>query len=336
MGTTTNRKVVSCRRSASIKAPSSPPDSKRYKDVIGILCSDLHLSHDVPVFRSAEPDWYVAMARPLKEIQLLAGEYQVPIICAGDVFHHWKQPPQLISFAIEQLHNYYAIPGNHDLPNHDYASIEKSAYCTLSKAGTIMNIVPSFPLILPNITLHGFPYGFEVAPCSQPPHTFGVNLAIVHAYIWLDGYSHPDVTKDSHVKAFKAKLKGYDAAHFGDNHSAFSDGIIYKELTMPLINTGCLMRRRADEKTYLPRVGILHRWGLITEHFLDISKDKFFAPEYLHGLKAESPGLQRLLRELGDLGPTSCDFEARMKEALDSGKVSSTVRARILTAMETK
>ena len=40
--------------------------------VLAILCSDIHLSHNAPVARSAEPDWYIAMKRPLDEIADLA------------------------------------------------------------------------------------------------------------------------------------------------------------------------------------------------------------------------------------------------------------------------
>ena len=41
--------------------------SKQNK-VIAILSADWHLSHHPPVWRSAEPDWYAAMQRPLEEV----------------------------------------------------------------------------------------------------------------------------------------------------------------------------------------------------------------------------------------------------------------------------
>ena len=49
------------------------------KKVIAILCSDLHLSHVAPVARSAENNWYAAMARALQELRELAEEHDVPV-----------------------------------------------------------------------------------------------------------------------------------------------------------------------------------------------------------------------------------------------------------------
>ena len=38
---------------------------KKSPQVLAILCSDLHLQMKPPVARSAEPDWFAAMRRPL-------------------------------------------------------------------------------------------------------------------------------------------------------------------------------------------------------------------------------------------------------------------------------
>ena len=47
----------------------------------------------------------------------------------------------LISFAIRELPSCYAIPGQHDLPNHSYTDIQRSAYWVLVEAGIIKKIV---------------------------------------------------------------------------------------------------------------------------------------------------------------------------------------------------
>src|ERR1017187_8863121 len=71
--------------------------------VIAIEISDIHLSDKAPVARSGEPNWYKAMARPLKEVSKLAAHHRCTIICAGDIFHLWDSSARLINFALQFL-----------------------------------------------------------------------------------------------------------------------------------------------------------------------------------------------------------------------------------------
>src|SRR3990172_3116798 len=101
---------------------------------IAILTADWHLSHKPPIFRSTEPDWYAAMQRPLDEIISLSVIHHCPVLCAGDIFHKWNSPPELINFVMSQADcTKLTIAGQHDLPNHNFREIERSAYWTLDK-----------------------------------------------------------------------------------------------------------------------------------------------------------------------------------------------------------
>jgi len=88
--------------------------------VLAILMADIHLSLKAPIWRSAEPDWLDAQARPLKEVKLLQDKYKCPVICAGDIFDRsrktadgWNAPAELINYAIEYLpDDMYAIPAS--------------------------------------------------------------------------------------------------------------------------------------------------------------------------------------------------------------------------------
>ena len=72
-----------------------------------IACGDIHLSHNPPVARSAEKDWYAAQLRSLSELNSLKSKLQVPVVCTGDVFDDgWRPsrcPAELINFAIDNL-----------------------------------------------------------------------------------------------------------------------------------------------------------------------------------------------------------------------------------------
>ena len=117
------------------------PNMRPEDEVIAIVCSDIHLSHKPPLARSGEPDWYVAMARPLNELRGLHSDYGVPVVIAGDIFDRWNSPPELIRFALDNLpKGAWVIPGQHDLPYHDYGALNRSALGVLIKADWVPNL----------------------------------------------------------------------------------------------------------------------------------------------------------------------------------------------------
>ena len=117
------------------KLPNLPKTDK----IVAIVCADIHLSSKAPVWRSNEPDWFAAMLKPLKQLVQLQAELECPVLIAGDIFDRWNASPELINFAMKYLPivDTYAIPGQHDLPLHNYEDMEKSAYGVLKRAGTI-------------------------------------------------------------------------------------------------------------------------------------------------------------------------------------------------------
>ncbi len=82
-------------------------------DYQAIFVSDIHLSAKPPALRHLEPNWFEAMARPIREMRRLAEKLDVPVICGGDIFDFWNPPAELISFAIQELPKLYAVPGQH-------------------------------------------------------------------------------------------------------------------------------------------------------------------------------------------------------------------------------
>jgi len=311
--------------------------------ILAIFCADIHLSLKPPVWRSAEPDWFAAQARPLLEIRLLQGEYGCPVICAGDIFDRyrktadgWNAPPELINFAINYLpNNMYAIPGQHDLPNHQYNDIERSAYWTLVKAGKILHISPNqFTRICESFIVLGFPPDFEI----HNPHLKENELivAVVHDYIWIPGHSYPDAPDDKRLgghnisqRKWNGKYYGYDVIVYGDNHKGFSKRI--GETT--IFNCGTLTRRKSDEIDYQPQVGLLLESGEVVSHYLDTSEDKYITAAEV--VVKETLEMGELITDLQKLGKSALDFVDAMKEYMHRhGRMSPEAKQVIIEAME--
>jgi len=303
--------------------------------VIAVLCSDIHLCHTVPVARAAEPDWYAAMARPLKQLRELSQQHEAPVVCAGDIFDDgWRErrcPPELINFAIRELPDMYAVPGQHDLPNHRLEELERTAYWTLVKAGKIFHLEPGNPHwygIAMNPVLHGFPWKVPITPQvidSQPR----VHLAVVHSYIWQPGSSYPGASEEQRVPGYLSSLQGYQAAVFGDNHKGFR----FRSPDLSIINCGTLMRRKSDEREYTPQVGLLHRDGSISSHLLDVSEDVFSDPRESTQREADADQADRVLEELKSLGADSLDYRDSLETYMRVHATPQSVRELVLSSL---
>jgi len=320
------------------------------KKAIGILSADYHLSHKPPVWRSNEPDWYAAMQRPLDEIRELSDKYKCPVLCAGDIFDKWNSPPELINWVIQLLRKtgepfgptFYSIPGQHDIPNHNFDEIKRSAYETICK--TAICDLPCGEGALENIasqemTIWPFPFGFKIRP--EKRETKFLKVALVHNYVWMPGHSYPNAPKEKQIPLYGKHNKnmvgdkyfGYDVIIYGDNHKGFQTQIG----KTTIFNCGTLMRRKSDEENYRPMVGLLYSDGSVEPHYLDISKDKHLtAEEAKPREQVEELDMDELADELRKLGSSALDFADAVKQYCQSKGVDKPVQDIILKAMENK
>ena len=297
---------------------------------IAILCSDLHFSQNAPVARSAESDWFVAQERSWNQIRDRANQDDLPIIIAGDIFDHWKSSPELINFVLCLFSGLriYAVPGQHDLPNHRYDEMNRSAYGTLVQAGVIKEIEPQEPFSIGEMTLYGFPWGYEIEK-SKGRNGNRLNIAVVHKYCWKDVH-YLGVSKDSHVEAFGKKLKGYDLAVFGDNHGGFlscSDDCI-------VLNCGTMMCRKSDEKNYQPHYGILYDDFTVARVPFDTSKDKWLDQKETESLVDKALDMSNLVSELESLGGDALDFKEMLLRYMESSGTALPTKTLIMKALD--
>jgi hypothetical protein len=300
--------------------------------IVAILCSDIHLSHKVPTARSVEKDWYEVMANGLEELRNLSSKHNCPVICAGDIFDKWDSPPELINFALTHLPNLIAVPGQHDLPYHNIGDIKKSAYWTLVEAGVVHTLEPYEVQVIHNdkydcqIHAVGHPWGTPVKPIKEAPNGI-INLAVVHDYIWSGKHKYKNAPEEKRVSKRLDNFTGYDALVFGDNHKGF--------LTGQVLNCGTFFRRKSDEKSYDPMVGLLHSDGFIERHYLQYCQDDKFV-DVDEALEILEKGVEfaELIEDLGKLGEKGVDFITSVMNFLDTNGIGKRVRKVILESLE--
>jgi len=302
--------------------------SMRERQVLAVCVSDLHLSETPPVARSAEKDWLEVQAEYLAQLRTIARTYKAPIVCAGDIFDRWNAGPGIINLALKSLPHMYAIPGQHDLPNHRYADITRSAYHTLCLSGLIENLTTLPLTISPGLTLHGFAWN-EPLTKREEAEKGTLHLAVCHRYVWA-GHCHPGAREEDHANVLRATLHryGYDAGVFGDNHSGF----ISDDSVVPICNCGTFLRRKMDERRYRPCVSLYWSDNTFERIPLDCSKDVFLdMPEELKGSMSEN-NYAAFIAELHTLGDAGLDFLEYLKRCLPS--LSEGGRQVVLKIME--
>lgn len=303
------------------------------KRPLAVLCSDLHLSETAPVARSGEPDWYAAMARPLRQFRVLCKKYRVPGVVAGDVFDKWNPRPALIAFALKQLPKVcYGIPGQHDLPYHELTGMERSAFGVLVQVGAVRYLAPGTAHELSEgFFVHGFPWGVPITPVEQR-RKGDVHLAVVHGYIWKNARTAYTGAKDTQkVSAYAEQLHGYDAAVFGDNHKGFL-GVAGNCI---VFNHGGFMRRKSDELDWVPSFGVLYSDGTVELVPQDVSMDVMerTAKDKL----VETAGdfnMSEFINDLSTLDATELDFREAMKVYFNNYEVSPGAKKIINTHLQ--
>lgn len=306
--------------------------------IIGIGFSDAHLSLNPPRARK-DKDWMRAMEIPLQEIRALQKKLDVPIFFSGDLFHHWKEDPELVNFALLNLPEMYAIPGQHDLPLHSLDLLKKSSFWTMVLAGKIHLVPMGHPLRIKTgvragsdpdyIFLYGFPWGEEISPLKRREE--GIHIALCHDYFWEGDHCFPTAPKNKEARSWAGKIKGYDLVIFGDNHKGFitSVGGVH------VLNCGGMMRRRSDEMDYRPQVGLIYESGRVQPYRLNTSEDKLVrleeSPEVI-GMREDD--LQEFLEELGDLRKDQIDFKDALMRRMTKIGAKRPIRAMVMRALE--
>lgn len=281
---------------------------------------------------------------------------------AGDVFDRWNTPVEFVNFVIDRIPQttILAIPGQHDLPHHRYDDIERSAYWTLVAAGKINTLEPGAPWHLGRMSIWGFPWGSEpqLPPIRTEKPDDWIWLAVAHRYLWKDGHTYPDAPQECSVENTGPLLwsaNGYDAAVFGDNHSAFltdwspTECPLCNGSGMPagtserscpcskpvhILNHGAFIRRRTDERHLIPAAGILWSDGTITTVPLDTFGDKWAAvpvPDAMERAGADVAELTRLLETAAD-APVS--FRETALRYLETHNPPPAVAAMVRTWLE--
>lgn len=298
----------------------------------GIFLADVHWTESPPIARACQQPWLEVQGKYWQQVKDLHHDLRIPIFIAGDLFDRWNPSHRLVNHVLSWLEgcDIYAIPGNHDTPEHNYAELDRSAFKTLVMAGTVKALTPRMIYTINNMLIHPYPHGFQVKPVADDGGML-LKVALIHSYVWTEKTGFPGAPEEDRFARWKRKLGGYDAAIFGDNHKGF---LIDKDGQV-VFNCGTFMRRHSDEKEYKPCVGILHCDGSMKKHYLNPGPEQWIdVKEHALALGgALSLDLSRFAEELSQLHADRVDYVKACMAWIENSKVESPVKRLLYKAL---
>jgi len=223
-------------------------------NVAAVIVADLHLRDSVPDCRTDA--FLEKQAYKLDFIRQacggILGQPDIPLLIAGDLFHHWRPSPFLLSMAIQSLpKKVYAITGQHDLPYHNLNLIQQSGFYTLMKAGILKSSTnPFFFAEEEKFCVAGFHYGQHQRALSFKNPTEKPLIGLFHLFTYQGTKPWPSFTRPD-ASAILKSLPQFDLLIIGDNHQVFE--AIDKSGRM-LLSPGCMMRQSLAAREHKPSI----------------------------------------------------------------------------------
>jgi len=287
-----------------------------------ILGADFHLRETVPVCRSEE-EFLPAQWEKVKFVKALQEEHDCPVLHAGDLFHHWKPSPHLLSSTIAALPaQFWTIYGQHDLPQHNFEERHRSGIYTLEQAGALKVLNDHDYTENPLLGIEGTSWG-------KTPYLTECDILVWHKMVWQGKRLWPEQTDPSAMALLK-KYKDYDLIITGDNHKPFTEELDGKLL----VNPGSLMRQSADQIDHLPRVYLYYASdNTVTACYLPISSG-VVSREHISKNEERSERIDAFISKLDGEWQAGMSFEANLEEFFKTNRVRDSVKAIIYKAIE--
>lgn len=220
-----------------------------------ILTSDFHLTETAPVSRL--DDYIAAQGAALQFLQKLSSEnWNCPILCAGDVFHHWKASPWWCAWVYHHLpHPFVTIPGNHDLPLHSFAHYGRSALALMEAVSDPrkLRVLKWEETVVNDLPILGIPFG-QLGNTDPRSTYLGARrrVLMLHELVWARrGEMEARIGGGTAEELLEQFGDVFDLIVTGDNHEGF---VVRSEQTGAiLVNPGSMMQMTADQEHYVPQ-----------------------------------------------------------------------------------
>jgi len=277
-------------------------------------------------------DYQKAQWKKIEFIRRLQMKYDCVVLHGGDLFHHWKPSPQLLSTTILNLPaKFHTIYGQHDLPTHNFELRHKSGIHTLETDSTLTVLDEchfgqgptdgSFQKSKLNISQvdSKFPEYLET----------GHAILVWHKMVWQGKKLWPDQT-DPSAKRILKQYPQFDLILTGDNHKPF----VEEYEGRLLVNPGSMMRMTADQIDHEPRVYLWYAEdNTVKPVYLPIEFE-VITREHITRTEERNDRIDAFISKLDTEWEASISFEENLERFAKSNNVRQSVMDIIIKAIE--
>lgn len=291
--------------------------TKRNKKADLILCSDMHLREDTPTCWTG--DFQEEQWNSVQFISDLQVKHDCIVLHAGDLFHHWKPSPWLLSMAMQHLPQaFYTVYGQHDLPQHNTELMSKSGLHTLDWAGVAHVLTQCHYGQTPTEK------GSLLLPNREPD----IRILVWHHMTYITP-PFPGA-KEGQAEGILRKYPQFDLIVTGDNHQSFVT--TYKGRL--LVNPGNLTRQKADQINYKPRVALWYAdTNTIKWEYLPI-QEGVITREHIDNKKERDQHIEAFISRLNTDWEASLSFKDNLRIFFSKNKVKDEIKQIIYKSIE--
>jgi DNA repair exonuclease SbcCD nuclease subunit len=288
-----------------------------------ILTADWHLREDTPICYTG--DFQKEQWDSVDFVSDLQKQYDCPVVHAGDLFHHWKSSPWLLTWASRHLPNkFYSIAGQHDLPSHAFSLIEKTGINTLAETGKI--------ILLPRVHFGYKPEQFHYEQDAGVEDWIGISdkkILVWHTLVYQQK-PFPEANDDGIAIKILKKYPQFDLIVTGDNHQPFM-GRYDNRL---LVNAGCLTRQKASDADHKPRVYLWYEeTNTAIPCFIPIQED-VISREHISVKEERDERLNAFISKVDDEWEVDLSFDDNLERFRQANNVDDKVMEIIYKAKE--
>lgn len=271
-----------------------------------ILTSDWHLRETTPTHRI--DDYYKHQWYKVQWIADLQEHYDCDVWHAGDLFHHWKPSPRLLTYTLMYLpEKFYTIYGNHDLPGHTDNAFdsERTGIAVLLAA---LRTRMWYPTNNANLISGEWSIGKR-------------KILFLHQFTYQGKSPWPGCEDLPAIDLLK-KYPDYDLILIGDNHQTF----VEKYDGRLLINPGSLMRMTTAQIEHKPCIFLWYAdTNEVEQRFIPI-KDNVFNLEYLENEKKRNNRINAFIEKLNTDWNIDVSFKENLKRFFKSNKINDDIK----------
>lgn len=266
----------------------------------GIITADWHSRNTRPRCRLDE-DWMGTQKMIISFIinEMIRRKCDMRIV--GDIFHSSRQPEEIVNMIIDELakvnngHEIYIMPGNHDLAYHLYENMDKSSYGVLTRTFNELQKEKDFVHI-------------EYDEDSTLLFTHQLTFPNEKEQIVIDGKPVGKCAQDL--------LDEYPEAQWiftGDYHKHFH----YEKDGRHVINPGCITRQASDFIDYQPVIYYVDTDKEIVETIPLPDTEDMVTDEYIKEEKARNERIESFISTIQNTGEVSLNFIDNLRSKLE-------------------